>query len=152
MNSYLILKTLHLIFLMAFVASTFYLPRILVNIAEAANDGEAVRDRLVLMGLRMYRFGHMMFGFAFIWGLLMWQGYRISETWFPQAFATGAWLHVKLSAVLVMVGYFTYFGRKLKAFAKGQTTLPSARSLRFWNEVPLILLAIIVYMVVAKPF
>lgn len=154
MNLFLIAKTLHLIFVMAFVASLFYLPRILVNLSEAerANEGEAVKQRLILMGLRMYKFGHMMFGFAFIFGLLMWQGYRISPDYLPQAFAVGGWLHVKLVLIVLMIAYFTYFGRKLKSYARKGGTLPSPTALRWWNEAPLLLLALVVYLVLAKPF
>lgn len=154
MNLFLITKTLHIIFVMAFIASLFYLPRIMVNLAEAekANEGDAVKQRLILMGVRMYRFGHMMFGIAFVFGLLMWQGYRMSPDYLPQAFATGGWLHVKLVLIMLMIAYFTYFGRKLKAYAKGATTLPSSTALRWWNEAPLLLLGIVVYLVLAKPF
>ena len=54
--SYLWTKTFHLLFVIAWMASVFYLPRILVNMAEAG-DAPAVRERLQLMGLRLYRFG-----------------------------------------------------------------------------------------------
>ena len=68
--AYFWIKTAHLVFVIAWMAAVFYLPRILVNIAEAG-DVAVVRDRLVLMGRRLYRFGHMMFGFAFVLGLLL---------------------------------------------------------------------------------
>ena len=64
-------KTAHLVFVMAWMGGVFYLPRILVNIAEGG-DNAAVRERLVLMGRRLYKFGHMMFGFAFVLGLVLW--------------------------------------------------------------------------------
>ncbi|MBP6799393.1 MAG: CopD family protein, partial [Luteimonas sp.] len=54
MNAYLWTKSAHLLFVMAWVAAGFYLPRILVNLAEAG-DEPAVRARLVLMGQRLYR-------------------------------------------------------------------------------------------------
>lgn len=154
MNIFLISKTAHIVFVMAFVACTFYLPRILVNLAEAlkAEEGPSVRDRLTLMGLRMYRFGHVMFGMAAIFGLLMWQGFRVMPESLPQAFATGGWLHAKLLLAVLLLGYFIYTGRLLKRFAKNEATLPSAKSLRWLNELPLLLLAVIVYLVVAKPF
>src|SRR5688572_8596545 len=58
---YLWTKTFHLLFVIAWMATVFYLPRILVNVAEAAAQAE-VRQRLFLMGRRLYRFGHNMFG------------------------------------------------------------------------------------------
>ena len=67
--AYLLTKTAHLVFVMAWMGGVFYLPRILVNLAEAGNgqasEEQAVRARLVLMGRRLYRFGHVMFGLAF---------------------------------------------------------------------------------------
>ena len=54
--AYLLTKTFHLVFVIAWMAAVFYLPRILVNLAEAGDVPE-VRERLLLMGRRLYRFG-----------------------------------------------------------------------------------------------
>jgi len=70
--AYLWTRTAHLIFVIAWMSTVFYLPRILVNLAEAG-DEPAVRARLLLMGGRLYRFGHIMFGFVVVFGLLLWQ-------------------------------------------------------------------------------
>mgnify|MGYP006178660651 CR=1 FL=1 len=78
MHAYLWLKTAHLVFVIAWMATVFYLPRILVNLAEAGDD-LAVRARLVLMGRRLYRFGHHMFGVAFVLGLVLWLGYGLAS-------------------------------------------------------------------------
>ena len=56
MQAYFWIKTAHLVFVFAWVAAAFYLPRLLVNLAEAG-DEPAVRARLVLMGRRLMRFG-----------------------------------------------------------------------------------------------
>ncbi|NUS39858.1 MAG: CopD family protein [Lysobacter sp.] len=140
MQAYLWTKTAHLVFVMAWMASVFYLPRILVNLAEA---GEApdVRARLLLMGRRLYRFGHVMFGFALVLGLALWLHFGIA----------GGWLHAKLALVALMLAYFVVAGRWLKGAAAGRA-LPSARALRWFNELPLVLLVAIVYLVLAKPF
>ncbi len=138
-TSYLWIKTFHLVFVMAWMASVFYLPRILVNIAEAGDSG-AVRERLVLMGRRLYRFGHIMFGIAAVLGLVLWLYYGIS----------GGWLHVKLALVVVMFAYYIVAGRWLKGVDKGRP-LPSGRALRWFNELPVFLLIAIVYLVLAKP-
>ena len=60
-SAYLWVKSFHILFVVAWMSSVFYLPRILVNVAEAG-DQAAVRERLLLMGRRLYRFGHNMFG------------------------------------------------------------------------------------------
>ena len=133
-------KTAHLVFVMAWMGGVFYLPRILVNIAEAG-DAPAVRERLVLMGKRLYRFGHMMFGFAFALGLVLWFYFHMS----------GGWLHAKLALVVLMLAHYTVAGRWLKGVEKGKP-LPSPTALRWFNEVPVFLLVGIVFLVIAKPF
>ena len=150
MQAYFWTKTAHLVFVMAWMGGVFYLPRILVNIAEAGDDA-AVRARLVLMGRRLYKFGHMMFGLAVVFGLLMWQGYRVRGDALPQAFAVGGWLHAKLALVAVMLVYYIVAGRWLKGAGAGRA-LPSSRALRWFNELPVFLLIAIVYLVLAKPF
>src|SRR3546814_5268043 len=62
-QAYLWTKTAHLVFVIAWMAAVLYLPRFLVNLAEAGGD-PGVRARLVLMGRRLYRVGHVMFGLA----------------------------------------------------------------------------------------
>ena len=138
--SYFIVKSLHLLFVMAWVASLFYLPRILVNLAEGGTHAE-VRARLELMGRRLYRFGHVMFGLAVIFGLVLWFGFHIA----------GGWLHAKLGLVLLLLVYFIWTGRLLKrSIASGP--LPSARALRWFNELPILLVLVIIYLVLSKPF
>lgn len=150
MPAYLWIKTAHVVFVMAWMGGVFYLPRILVNIAEAG-DEPAVRARLVLMGRRLYRFGHIMFGMAVVFGLLMWQGYRLFGDALPQMFAIGGWLHAKLALVAVMLAYYIVAGRWLKGADAGHA-LPSSRALRWFNELPVLLLVAIVHLVIAKPF
>ena len=151
MHAYLIAKTAHLFFVFAFVASAFYLPRILVNLAEAGDGEPAVRARLTLMGRRLYRFGHAMFGLAFLLGLLLWLGYRMFPG-FPTMVAPGShWLHAKLGAVVLLLAHFIVAGRWLKGLGKGRA-LPSATTLRWFNELPIVLLLAIIWLVLAKPF
>lgn len=140
MNAYVWTKTFHLVFVIAWMASVFYLPRILVNIAEAG-DVAPVRERLVLMGRRLYRFGHVMLGVAVILGVALWLHFGIG----------GGWLHAKLTLAVVLVIYFVVSGRWLKGVDAGRT-LPSARMLRWFNEVPVFVLVAIVWLVLAKPF
>ena len=151
MQSYYWVKTFHLVFVVAWMASVFYLPRILVNIAEAG-DAPDVRARLLLMGRRLYRFGHVMFGIALVLGVVLWLGYRVFPD-FPTMVAPGAagWLHAKLGLVVLLLVYFTWTGRLLKGAVKGKA-LPSSRALRWFNELPLVLFIGVVWLVLAKPF
>ena len=138
--AYLITKTAHLVFVMAWMGGVFYLPRILVNLAEAG-DEPVVRARLVLMGRRLYRFGHIMFGLAVAFGLALWLHFGMS----------GGWLHAKLLLVALMLAHYLIGGRWLKAADAGKP-LPSSKALRWFNEAPVILLIAIVWLVLAKPF
>lgn len=151
MTAYLWVKTLHIVTMAAWMAAVFYLPRILVNQAEAAGEA-AVQDRLALMGRRLYRFGHVMFGLAFGFGLLLWLGYRVIPD-FPTMVASGAagWLHAKLTLVIALLAYYIVTGRWVKAAAVGRA-LPSSKALRWFNELPLLLFIGVVYLVLAKPF
>ena len=138
--AYLLTKSLHIVFVIAWMAAVFYLPRILVNVVEAQGE-PAVKARLELMGRRLYKFGHSMFGMAFLFGLTLWLYFGIA----------GPWLHAKLVLVALMLAYYIWTGRLLKRSMAGGS-LPSGRTLRICNEVPVLVLLAIVYLVVAKPF
>lgn len=138
--SYHWVKSIHLLFVIAWMACVFYLPRILVNLAEAAGQAE-VQARLVLMGRRLYRFGHLMFAFAVLAGLMLWVHFHIG----------GGWLHTKLALVALLLGYFIVCGRWLKRADAGGA-LPSAKALRWINELPVLVLLAIIYLVLAKPW
>lgn len=138
--AYLWIKTFHLVFVIAWMASVFYLPRILVNVVESGGES-AVRERLVLMGRRLYRFGHVMFGLALVLGLWLAFGFGI----------VGGWLHAKIALVALMLGLYIVTGRWLKGAAAGRA-LPSGRALRWFNEIPLVLLIAVIWLVLAKPF
>ncbi|HEY9134018.1 MAG TPA: CopD family protein [Dyella sp.] len=138
--AYFIVKSLHILFVIAWVAAVFYLPRILVNLAEAGQE-PAVRARLELMGRRLYKFGHTMFGLAFLCGLALWLYFRVS----------GGWLHAKLTLVALLLIFYIWTGRMLKRSIAGGA-LPTAKALRWLNELPILLVLAVIYLVVAKPF
>jgi len=145
MAAYLWTKTAHLVFVIAWMAAVFYLPRILVNLAQVAEAGDlagqaAVRERLLLMGRRLYRFGHIMFGLAAVCGVVLWLHFGIS----------GRWLDVKLALVALLLVHYIIAGRWLKGAGRGRA-LPGVRTLRWFNELPVLLLVAVVYLVLAKP-
>lgn len=148
--TYLLIKSLHLLFVIAWMATVFYLPRILVNLAETANE-PAVQARLQLMGRRLYKFGHNMFGVAFVFGVILWQGWRVFPATLPNVTAGMHWIDAKLTLVAVLLVYFIWCGRLLKRRIAG-AALPSSRTLRWINELPVLLLLGVIYLVIAKPF
>ena len=148
--TYLWIKSLHLLFVIAWMATVFYLPRILVNLAEAGDD-VAVCARLHLMGRRLYKFGHNMFGLAFLLGLALWQGWRVFPQALPNVVGPLHWIDAKLALVAALLAYFIWSGRVLKRSEKGGA-LPSSRTLRWLNELPVLVLLAVIFLVIAKPF
>ena len=147
---YFWVKTFHLVFVIAWMATVFYLPRILVNLAET-RDQPDVQARLLLMGKKMYRFGHSMFGVAVALGFVLWLGYKFIPD-FPTMVGPGSgWMHAKLLLVALLLAYFIVTGRWLKGVEKGRA-LTSSFKLRLFNEAPVLLLVGVVYLVLAKPF
>ncbi len=138
--AYFWVKSLHLLFVIAWLAAVFYLPRILININECAGQ-QAVQERLVLMGKRLYRFGHVMFALAFVFGMTLWVHFGMK----------GGWLHAKLLLVALLFAYFIATGLMLKKSAAG-SKLMSNKSLRWYNELPIFLALGAIYLVIAKPF
>jgi len=138
--SYPWIKTLHILFVIAWMAAVFYLPRILVNIAEVG-DQAAVRERLHLMGRRLYGFGHIMFGIALVFGLILWLHFKIG----------GAWMHAKLTLVVLLMVFYIVTGRYLKKSMAGRP-LPGSVFFRWFNELSLVLAIPIIYLAVAKSF
>ena len=148
--TYLWIKSFHVVFVIAWMATVFYLPRILVNIAESAGE-PAVQARLQLMGRRLYRFGHNMFGIAFLFGLALWEGWRVFPQTLPNVVGPLHWIDAKLTLVVLMMIYFVWSGRLLKRSENGGA-LPSGKTLRVLNELPVLVLLAIVFLVIAKPF
>ncbi len=138
--AYFWVKSLHLLFVIAWLASVFYLPRILLNINECAGQA-TVQERLVLMGMRLYRFGHTMFGIAAVFGVTLWLHFGMK----------GGWLHAKLLLVALLLAYFIMTGKMLKRAAAGGN-LMSTKALRWYNELPILLALGAIYLVIAKPF
>jgi putative membrane protein len=146
---YLWTKTLHTLFVIAWMACVFYLPRILVNLAEVGPE-PAVRARLVLMGRRLYRFGHVMFGALLLFGLLLWFGWRLWPEAYPHITAGRGWMHAKALLVAALFAYFLHSGRWLRRAAEGGD-LPDSKWLRIYNEAPVLLTVAVLYLVIAKP-
>ncbi len=142
-------KSLHLLFVIAWMAAVFYLPRILVNVAEAGEQA-AVRERLLLMGRRLYKFGHVMFGLLLLFGMLLWLGYRLSPEAWPLV-VSGGWLHAKLTLVAGLFAYYVFTARWMKRAAAGGA-LPGSTALRWFNELPIFLALGAIYLVIGKPF
>jgi putative membrane protein len=133
------IKAFHIIFITSWFAGLFYLPRLFVNHAMV-NDAATIAQ-LKLMERKLYRFMGPLAVLALIFGLWLWLGYGI----------TGGWLHAKLLLVAALVAYHFYCGRLVQQFAQDKNQR-SHIWYRWFNEIPVLILFIIVILVVVKPF
>ncbi|MFN7834541.1 MAG: CopD family protein [Burkholderiaceae bacterium] len=137
------IKSFHLLFVISWFAGLFYLPRIFVNLA--LDHEPAARARLLLMAQKLYRFTGLLALPALLLGLLLWLHYGIGKG------PGNGWLHAKLALVILVLGYHHACGRMLKKFTAG-VNHRSHTFYRWFNEVPVILLAAIIVLVIVKPF
>ena len=135
------LKTFHIVFVTSWFAGLFYLPRIFVNLAMVPADSVAERERLLLMARKLFRFMTPLGVLAVALGLWLWFGYGFS----------GGWLHAKTTLVVLLIVYHLYCGRVMRAFAEGRNTR-SHVWFRFFNEIPVLVLFVVVFLVMLKPF
>src|SRR5665213_626028 len=143
--SFLWFKAFHIVFVICSFACLFYLPRLFINLRQVPADSHAERERLLLMARKLYRFSSLLMVVAIALGLVLWLVYGVGKG--PHSY----WLHAKIALVLVAVGYHHACGsllRKFEAFANVRTD----RWLRVFNEAAVLLFAVIVVLVVVKPF
>tara|TARA_A100001391_G_C5035154_1_gene269397 strand:- start:184 stop:642 length:459 start_codon:yes stop_codon:yes gene_type:complete len=138
-------KSLHVISVIAWMAGLFYLPRLFVYHAEKVGTGtetdalfQTMEYRLLraIMNPAMIATWVLGLGLVFTPGVVYWGD---------------VWPWIKAAAVLVMTWFHHWLAWRRKDFAKGENTR-SGRSYRIWNEVPTVLLIVIVVSVIARPF
>jgi len=139
------IKSLHLVFVVSWFAGLFYLPRILVNLALVAPDSDAERQRLLLMARKLYRFMTLLAFPALVFGIWLWLVYGIGRG------PGNGWLHAKLLLVVLLLGYHHACGLLLRRIAAGQNRR-SHIWYRWFNEIPVLALLLVVWLVVLKPF
>ncbi|HEX7130469.1 MAG TPA: CopD family protein [Rhodanobacteraceae bacterium] len=139
------LKAFHVVAMVTWFAGLFYLPRLLVYHAEAAEP--QVRERFKVMERRLLVITHIGALLTIALGMATlgaWQHVA------PDYFRLAGWLHVKLGLVLLLVAYHAMLVRLVGAFAQDRIRW-SPRALRIFNEVPALLLIGIVILAVVKP-
>jgi len=143
MSGYLWVKAFHILFVAAWFAGLFYLPRIFVNLAMETND--AATERLLLMARKLYKFMTLLAIPALLLGFALVGVYQIGVG------GQSGWLHAKILIVFIITGYHYSCGRILHKFETKQNTR-SHTYFRWFNEVPVVLMAIAIILVVVKPF
>lgn len=140
------LKSLHVIFMVTWFAGLFYLPRLFVYHAESSDA--AVHAQLKIMQRRLLAITHIGAVLTVVFG-------TATLVWFmqhsPHYLAVNHWLHIKLLLVLVLIGYHLYLVRLKNQFAQDRCTR-SPRWLRWFNEIPGLLLIAIVLLAVVQPW
>ena len=143
MNAYLLFKSLHLIAVISWMAGLLYLPRIFVyhveNIEkkEAANIFEVMEKRLFFYIMRPAMILSWVFGLV----LIYLNGIEIfSQVWFQ----------IKIVLMIFLSAYNDYLGKCLAAL-KNSTNTRSAKFFRVINEIPTVILIIVVFLAIFKP-
>ena len=142
MNSYLLFKSLHLIAVISWMAGLLYLPRIFVYHSES--DNKIVSNVFKTMERKLFYYimtPAMILSWLF--GLVL-----IHEIGFNQL--ASLWLQLKLILVLFLTAYHFYLGLLLSQFKLDQNKKTS-KFYRYINEIPTLLLILIVFIVVFKP-
>ncbi len=140
---YLWIKAFHIVSVVCWFAGLFYLPRLFVY--HAPSEDAVSKERFSLMERKLYRdimgpamIATLIFGIALI-------------ALNPSIFSQGAWIHAKLTLVVILIGYHHMCGAQVKRFARGENTR-SHVFYRWFNEVPVLILLAIVILVVVRPF
>ena len=136
-------KALHVISVIAWIAGMMYLPRLFVYHA-AAETGSIQSETFKIMERRLYR-GIITPAMALTWIFGLWMVFAGLVDW------SAVWPWVKAAAVIALSGIHGYYGRQVRNFAADRNQRPQG----FWrvvNELPFVLVIIIVIMVVVKPF
>jgi protoporphyrinogen IX oxidase len=136
-------KALHIIFMVTWFAGLFYLPRLFVY--HAMTEDETGNNRFKIMERKLY-FGIMTPGMI----LTLIFGFWILAVLGWSAYAGTIWLHIKLACVLALIIYHIYCGKLLSDFRHDRNK-HSHIWYRWFNEIPVIFLIIIVILAVVRP-
>ncbi|WP_027327731.1 protoporphyrinogen oxidase HemJ [Helicobacter pametensis] len=145
MEAYQWLKVLHILAFTSWMAMLFYIPRLFVYHAEHIHNA-GFNDVVKIQESKLYYFigwpamiATLGSGLGLIW--IMGGG---------EYLRSAAWMHIKLTFVILLVAYHFLCGMFMKQFAKGVCKL-SGKFFRIFNEIPTLILIAIVYLVVFQP-
>ena len=142
MNSYLLFKSLHLIAVISWMAGLLYLPRIFVYHSE--NNNEIISSVFKTMERKLfYYIMTPAMVLSWLFGLIL-----IHEIGFDDL--ASLWLQLKLILVIFLTAYHFYLGSLLNKF-KEDSNKKTSKFYRYINEIPTLMLILIVFIVVFKP-
>ena len=142
MNLYLLFKSLHLIAVISWMAGLLYLPRIFVYHADS--DHEAQKKVFKTMERKLYNYIMMpAMLLSWIFGVLLLHNLGFS------AFSE-LWMQIKSFAVIILTYYHFSLGKYLNDFAIDNNK-KSSKFFRIYNEIPTIILIVVIFIVIFKP-
>ena len=142
MNLYLLFKSLHLIAVISWMAGLLYLPRIFVYHSEAHHDSQ--REIFKVMEKRLYNYIMMpAMLLSWLFGILLIHSLGFS-------IFLELWMQIKIAAVIILSYYHFTLGKYLKDFSINNNQKTS-RFFRIYNEIPTIILILVIFVVIFKP-
>ena len=142
MNLYLLFKSFHLIAVISWMAGLLYLPRIFVYHSEANHESQ--KDVFKTMERKLYNYIMMpAMLLSWLFGILL--IHSLGFTVFLEL-----WMKIKIVLVLILTYYHFLLGKYLNDFAKNNNQ-KSSKFFRIINEVPTIILIVVVFVIVFKP-
>ncbi|MDC0937514.1 protoporphyrinogen oxidase HemJ [Pelagibacteraceae bacterium] len=142
MNLYLLFKSLHLISVISWLAGLLYLPRIFVYHAEA--DHESQKNVFKIMERKLYNYimtPAMLLSWLFGILLIHYLGFSIFSE---------LWMQIKIISITILTYYHLTLGKYLNDFAVDNNQ-KTPRFFRIYNEIPTIILIVVIFVVVFKP-
>ena len=142
-SGYLWWKALHVVAVIAWMAGLLYLPRLFVYHAQAVSGGEPSETFKVMERRLLRAIMNPAMIAAWVFGLLAAAA--------GQAWEQGGWFHAKILLVVVMTGMHMAMARWRKAFLADANTRDHT-FYRWMNEIPTVLMVVIVILVIVRPF
>ena len=142
MNLYLLFKSLHLIAVISWMAGLLYLPRIFVYHSEAEDNSQKTVFKTMERKLYNYIMMPAMM-LSWLFGVLL--IHNLSFSVFSEL-----WMQIKIILVLILTYYHFTLGRYLNDFAI-DNNLKSSKFFRIYNEIPTIILIVVIFVVIFKP-
>ena len=142
MNSYLIIKSLHLVAVISWMAGLLYLPRIFVYHSEA--DHESQKKVFKTMERKLYNYIMMpAMLLSWLFGILL-----LHSLGFSVIFEL--WMQIKTVLIIILTYYHFTLGKYLNDFAI-ENNQKTSKFFRIYNEIPTIILIVVIFVVIFKP-
>ena len=142
MNYYFLFKSLHLISVISWMAGLLYLPRIFVYHSEASHESQ--KDIFKIMEKKLYNYIMMpAMLLSWLFGILLLHSITLSVLF-------ELWMQIKLIAVIILTYYHFTLGKYLNDFAIDKNEKTS-KFFRIYNEIPTIVLIVVIFTVIFKP-